>query len=118
MFYGKGAGKEATASAVVADIMDCAKHLNSRKYLYWTDDDGSFVERNTNPKVQTFVRLSSDDFEALENQFKSVFGSLRFIKNSFRNEIQFITEPCLKSDLENQLAGFENCKIKTFEILA
>ena len=30
MFYGKGAGKEATASAVVADIMDCAKHLEAR----------------------------------------------------------------------------------------
>ena len=31
MFYGKGAGKEATASAVVADVIDCVKHLSARK---------------------------------------------------------------------------------------
>ena len=28
MFYGSGAGKLPTASAVVADVVDCAKHLN------------------------------------------------------------------------------------------
>ena len=35
MFYGRGAGKLPTASAVVADVMDAAKHLTSRKYLGW-----------------------------------------------------------------------------------
>ena len=33
MFYGKGAGKMPTASAVVADVLDCAKLLDARKYL-------------------------------------------------------------------------------------
>ena len=28
MFYGKGAGTEATASAVVADILDCVKPVS------------------------------------------------------------------------------------------
>ena len=31
MFYGRGAGKLPTASAVVADVIDAAKHLKSRK---------------------------------------------------------------------------------------
>jgi len=35
MFYGAGAGKLPTASAVVADVIDCAKHLKARKYLTW-----------------------------------------------------------------------------------
>ncbi len=35
VFYGRGAGKLPTASAVVADIIDEAKHLNSRKTLFW-----------------------------------------------------------------------------------
>ncbi len=35
MFYGRGAGKLPTASAVVADVMDAAKHMKSRKYLEW-----------------------------------------------------------------------------------
>ena len=37
MFYGKGAGKLPTASAVVADVIDCVKHLKARKYLFWED---------------------------------------------------------------------------------
>ena len=35
VFYGRGAGKLPTASAVVADVMDAAKHLGARKALYW-----------------------------------------------------------------------------------
>ena len=37
MYYGRGAGKLPTASAVVADIIDCVKHMKARKYLYWED---------------------------------------------------------------------------------
>ncbi|MFR2562117.1 MAG: hypothetical protein ACLS8R_05085 [Anaeromassilibacillus sp.] len=33
VFYGKGAGKLPTASAVVADVIDCVKHFKARKYL-------------------------------------------------------------------------------------
>lgn len=35
MFYGRGAGKLPTASAVVADVIDAAKHINTKKYLEW-----------------------------------------------------------------------------------
>ena len=35
LFYGPGAGKLPTASAVVADVIDCVKHLDARKYIAW-----------------------------------------------------------------------------------
>jgi len=35
MFYGAGAGRRPTASAVVADIIDAVKHTRARKYIYW-----------------------------------------------------------------------------------
>ena len=35
MYYGKGAGKLATASAVVADVVDCAKHLGKHIRIVW-----------------------------------------------------------------------------------
>ena len=38
VFYGKGAGKLPTASAVVADVIDCVKHFKARKYLFWAAD--------------------------------------------------------------------------------
>lgn len=37
MFYGRGAGKMPTASAVVADVIDAVKHFRARKYVYWED---------------------------------------------------------------------------------
>ena len=43
VFYGKGAGKLPTASAVVADIIDCVKHFKARKYLYWDDAQEGYV---------------------------------------------------------------------------
>ncbi len=42
-FYGRGAGKLPTASAVVADVIDCVKHLAARKYLFWEDGDKNYV---------------------------------------------------------------------------
>lgn len=37
MFYGPGAGKLPTASAVVADVMDIAVHRGNRKPICWAD---------------------------------------------------------------------------------
>ncbi len=37
LFYGKGAGKMPTASAVVADVIDAVKHIGARKNIYWVD---------------------------------------------------------------------------------
>lgn len=36
MFYGSGAGKLPTASAVVADVVDCAKHLHRNIMMNWS----------------------------------------------------------------------------------
>ena len=43
VFYGKGAGKLPTASAVVADVVDCCKHLKTRKFLFWADGNGDNI---------------------------------------------------------------------------
>jgi len=37
MFYGPGAGKFPTASAVVADVIDCVKHLGAHKHVEWSE---------------------------------------------------------------------------------
>lgn len=57
MFYGKGAGKLPTASAVVADVVDCAKHLKARKRIFWTDSDGSQVASYKDSKTAMYIRV-------------------------------------------------------------
>ena len=37
MFYGRGAGKLPTASAVVADVIDAAKHRDEKKRVFWAE---------------------------------------------------------------------------------
>ena len=117
MFYGKGAGKEATASAVVADIIDCIKHIDARKYLSWEDGSDDFVETNPTEKSKWLVRIISDDFNTLEKQVEEISGNNNYVKNQYRNEISFISDAMYESDLNKMLSGLANCKIKTLHIL-
>ncbi len=43
MFYGRGAGKLPTASAVIADIMDCVRYKLNRKPIFWTAETENFL---------------------------------------------------------------------------
>ncbi|MBQ2135708.1 MAG: homoserine dehydrogenase, partial [Clostridia bacterium] len=92
LFYGKGAGKEATASAVVADIIDCAKHLDSRKYLYWDDGNDDYVDNNSTLKSKLYICVKSNDVSDVKSQIKKLFGDDIFIiTNEFKNELAFLT---------------------------
>jgi len=117
MFYGKGAGKEATASAVVADIIDCAKHIDSRKYLYWEDGYDSYVATDIDEECSMLVRIKAEDYDVALDIFNSVFPDVSCIKNQYSKEISFVTEKDLTSNINNKLAEFKNCKIKTIHIM-
>ena len=119
MFFGKGAGKEATASAVVADIMDCIKHINSRKYVSWADGDKDFVIKDYDEVTRLYVRIKSDDFNQLLIQFENIFSNFdsSVIKNEFSKEIAFITQPELESETLKKLSNFKNCNIKILHTL-
>ena len=59
MFYGRGAGKLPTASAVVADVIDAAKHLKSRKYITWEDGGPDAVYSIDEVKNRWYVRVNA-----------------------------------------------------------
>lgn len=61
VFYGKGAGKLPTASAVVADVIDCVKHFKARKYLYWEDAKPGYVAEFSAQQQDVFLRLRATD---------------------------------------------------------
>lgn len=69
MFYGRGAGKLPTASAVVADVIDAAKHLVSRKYIDWSDDASDFVADTRDMVYRHYVRLGNCSAQAVKEQF-------------------------------------------------
>jgi len=91
MFYGKGAGKLPTASAVVADVIDCVKHLNSRKYLYWEDSDGNNLECYKSGSTAMYVRLKGENAKTVTEEFYKAPKYLSRENQPF-DEIAFITE--------------------------
>ena len=75
VFYGKGAGKLPTASAVVADVIDCVRHLRSnRKILYWEDAKPDYVEPWDVTPQDVFVRVTGEgDSDSLFDRAQQVF---------------------------------------------
>lgn len=106
VFYGKGAGKLPTASAVVADIVDSIKHLKSRKYLSWADSDNSSVLPYRESVRAMYIRGVADDKAAAYDEAKAAFGEVHILEkdNAPENEVAFITEPLALSDFEAKLA--------------
>lgn len=75
VFYGKGAGKLPTASAVVADVIDCVKHFKARKYLFWEDAKPDYVEPYEESVQDVFIRGKAADSDAAFEAALQVFGT-------------------------------------------
>ena len=90
MFYGSGAGKLPTASAVVADIMDEAKHLHFNIPLGWGSEKQEVAPMEASSH-RYFVRVSGryDTQKALVEQH---FGAHRALSLEGLNEYAFLTD--------------------------
>ncbi len=110
MFYGKGAGKNATASAVAADVIDCVKHLENRKYLFWEDGEKDYVDNSADEPTVLYARISSDSFSELEKQFEAAFPGVPCVKNKYRGDIAFLTENQPESVTREKLKGISSAK--------
>lgn len=86
MYYGKGAGKLATASAVVSDVIDCARHQGKTVMCFWSEDKKELTSID-NRKGKFFVRVTAEQkAKALE-----VFGVVESIEAGVENEFAFVT---------------------------
>ena len=57
MFYGKGAGKLATASAVVADMLDSIEHKDNRRRIFWGDGSKNLLRPLDTLQSAWYVRF-------------------------------------------------------------
>jgi homoserine dehydrogenase len=60
LFYGAGAGKLPTASAVVADIIDAAKHDHARKLISWNSGSEDMMLPSSELKSRWYARVDGD----------------------------------------------------------
>ena len=87
MFYGSGAGKLPTASAVVADVIDIVKHFERHIMVEWSSKQMNLIDKSNSEK-KFFVRIPL----AKKEEAVKEFGDVEFIQvEGLENEIGFIT---------------------------
>lgn len=105
MFYGKGAGKLPTASAVVSDVVDEVKHMGTHIMTIWQPQKLHLVEY-TLYKSRFFVRAKN----GTEDKARVLFGNIAICHaEGVDGEYGFVTEPMTVGDFEekkSQLDGF------------
>lgn len=105
MFYGKGAGKLPTASAVVADVIDCVKHMKARKYLFWEDGCPDYVIDQDQSSTALYVRCKTADCEKAEVLIRDTFGDVEFLfcREAAAHEITFVTPQGQEGELRKKI---------------
>ena len=103
MFYGKGAGKEATASAVVSDVVDAVKHMNVNVMTIW-DDEKQIVSPMDEMENRFFVRIGTEE----KQKAADTFENLEFIEAGIDGEIGFVTEKMTEKAFNDAMEGFDS----------
>ncbi|MBQ6554965.1 MAG: homoserine dehydrogenase, partial [Firmicutes bacterium] len=107
MFYGMGAGKLPTASAVVSDIVDAVKNKHTNLGFSWSEEKQQLTDIST-VEVSKFVRVSySIKAEAL-NAVSQSFGDVDVVEAGIENELAFITPVLTEASIEKKLANLAN----------
>lgn len=87
MYYGKGAGKLPTASAVVSDVVDCARHIGKTIMCFW-DDERVTLTGIEEASRKFFVRVAADK----EKEAIAAFESMAVVEADVPGEFAFITD--------------------------
>lgn len=102
-FYGAGAGKLPTASAVVADMVDCAVHVNRRKNFGWGPGSEDYVvDEKSALEMPFYVRAKATESEAV-----ALFHNVKFLSRTGQpsDEVAFITDSMTENALDKKLEG-------------
>ena len=108
MFYGRGAGKLPTASAVVADVIDIAKDLKKDRHNGWGPGSKDLVVSPDILTSQWYVRA-----RASVDQARLACGEIQPLARSGApaGEVAFLTAPMTEPQVRDKLAGIKVCSL-------
>ena len=104
MFYGSGAGKLPTASAVVGDMVETARHIDKNIFLEWKKEKLTLADAGQ--QVNSFFVRSS----ASKADIEKVFGQVAYVDASVADEIGFVTSAMTENDYAAKAAELGNVK--------
>lgn len=97
VFYGRGAGKLPTASAVVADVIDEIKHLESRKTLFWGPAEEGYVLPYDEAETALLLRVENKNGAA--EAARRAFGDITVVSET-ETELAFVTPRAAEGQLD------------------
>ncbi|MBP3469855.1 MAG: homoserine dehydrogenase [Lachnospiraceae bacterium] len=106
MYYGRGAGKLPTASAVVGDVVDCVKHLGEDRKAVWDEEEKKLTEIGAF-RQQYFVRIKGER-AAMEEQIARILGNVRYVQvPEAADEFGVLTEEISEQEYQSAAAKLE-----------
>ena len=104
MFYGRGAGKLPTASAVVADVIDIAKDLKKDRHNGWEEGAPDLVTSADALACPWYVRGRSS-----VEQARARCGEIQLLARGGApaGEVAFLTAPMTAPEIREKLSGLE-----------
>lgn len=104
MFYGRGAGKLPTASAVVADVVDATKHQGTNIMTIW-DEEKITLGDMKDFECRFFVRVKDTNSKA---DIENAFGNVSYIQaDGVTGELAFLTDKISESKFEDKIKSLD-----------
>lgn len=97
MYYGRGAGKLPTASAVVSDVVDCARHIGKVIMCFWDQQDVALTDIKQSSR-RFFVRTAQDKESLALQEFESV----SVVTADVAGEFAFVTEKMTEKEFDEK----------------
>ena len=113
LFYGQGAGKLATASAIVADIVDCAINKGSTINCLWKDEEAE-LSSDSEKYFKYFIRVKKEAFGELSALIKS---ESIVSEDILDGEIGFVSEKICEEEFFKIKEKFEDSIINYIRLL-
>ncbi len=122
MYYGPGAGGNATASAVISDIIDIARDGNNSPMLGFKNIlEGSVLKLKNSDEIFTkyYVRIEAADKIGVLSQISKILGDYGISINSFLQKqsknaqfatLLFSTHQCFEKDIQNAIRKISECE--------
>lgn len=115
VFYGKGAGKLPTASAVVADVIDCARNMGRKKPIGWGEAEENYVVDYKTAENPLYIRAAVEYYEKALSEITEKVGNVKVLafEGCKKTEIAFVTECGKESELCEKLDSVNGIKIES-----
>ena len=105
MFYGSGAGKLPTASAVVADIIEAVQNIDKNVPLGWTDEKQEILPMDQT-KFRYFIRFAGS-YRNKEQEVNAYFGKVEAVELYGMDEFAVLTKEMTEGELKAAASAFD-----------